>query len=143
MAEGILRRRLAEKGLAERVSVRSGGVWGLDGRRASQSGVEVLAERGMDISQHRASSVTEQELAEADLVLVMEETHRRSLFHMNPAMLSKVFLISEMAGEHHDIADPFRHPKEDYVRTADELTRLIDTGFEQILQRINLNGNDD
>lgn len=56
---------------------------------ASQPGVEVLAERGIDISDHRAHTVAEREIAQADLVLVMEEAHRRTLFYNYPHLLGK------------------------------------------------------
>ena len=73
MAWGMLRQRLAADGLADEVSVSSAGVYGVDGSGASEPGVEVLAERGIDISDHVAHTVTQREIAEADLVLVMEE----------------------------------------------------------------------
>ncbi len=135
MAMGLLRQRLAEDGLADRVAVSSAGIWGLDGEPASGPGVEVLAERGVDISDHRAHTIDAQDIAQADLVLVMEEAHRRSLFYSYPNMLSKVFLLSEMAGEYGDVRDPYRRPKEEYARCADELTRLIDKGYVNILRR--------
>jgi protein-tyrosine-phosphatase len=135
MAMGLLRQRLAEDGLADRVTVSSAGVWGLDGEPASRPGVEVLAERAVDIAEHRAHTVDAADMAQADLVLVMEEAHRRSLFYNYPTMLGKVFLLTEMAGEYGDVRDPYRRPKEEYVRCVDELTRLIDKGYLNILRR--------
>lgn len=138
MAMGLLRHRLAQDSLASEVTVSSAGVWGLDGQPASRPGVEVLAERGVDISGHRARTVTEEDLVRADLVLVMEEAHRRSLFYLAPQMLGKVFLLSEMAGEHHDIRDPYRQPRAEYERCADELERLINVGYDNILRRLGI-----
>ena len=138
MAMGLLRQRLAEDGLDVQVSVRSAGVYGLDGQPASAPGVEVLAERGIDIGDHRAHTVRARELEEADLVLVMEEAHRRSLFYSYPHLLAKVFLFTEMAGKHYDIRDPYRRPRVEYERCADELTGLLDAGYDQILQRLGL-----
>lgn len=138
MAMGLLRQRLAADGLDDLVSVSSAGIWGLDGQPASQPGVEVLAEQGVDISAHRARTVEDRDVAEVDLVLVMEEGHRRSLFYRapTPQALGKVFLLSEMAGEYGDVKDPYRRPKEEYQRCADELARLIDAGYENILRRL-------
>ena len=115
MAMGLLRQRLAEDGLADMVAVSSAGVWGLDGEPASRPGVEVLAERGVDIGDHRAHTVDAEDMAQANLVLVMEEAHRRSLFYSYPNLLGKVFLFSEMAGEYGDVRDPYRRPKEEYA----------------------------
>ena len=69
MAMGLLRQRLAQDGLDSQVSVSSAGVYGLDGSAASRPGVDVLAERGIDISEHRARTIDQKEVAEADLLL--------------------------------------------------------------------------
>lgn len=136
MAMGLLRQRLAEDGLSDQVQVSSAGVYGLDDSPASQPGVEVLAGRGIDISGHRAHTVSQSEIAEADLVLVMEEGHRRTLFYTYPHLLGKVFLLSEMSGNYYDIKDPYRQPKEAYQRTVDELAALIEAGYPMILRRL-------
>jgi protein-tyrosine phosphatase len=138
MAAAILRRRIAELGLEEQIEVRSAGVWAQDGYEASANAVATLAARGMDLSEHRSRLLTPALLGEADLVLVMEEAHRRSLFYLAPQHLSKVYLLTEMSGKHADIADPFGGSAEGYVRTADELEKLIDAGLERILKRLSL-----
>ena len=139
MAMGLLRNRLAQDGLDDEVSVSSAGVYGLDGSAASQPSVNVLAERGIDISQHRAHTVEKQEIAAADLVLVMEEAQRRTLFYNYPEQLHKIFLLSEMSGDYRDVKDPYRRPKEEYVRCADELTTLIEAGYATVLKRLRVN----
>jgi protein-tyrosine phosphatase len=138
MAMGLLRARLRQDRLNDQVVVSSAGVYGLDGRPASQPGVEVLAERGIDIADHRAHTVSEAEIAAADLVLVMEEAHRRTLFYSYPHFLGKIFLLSEMSGDYGDVKDPYRKPKEEYQHTADELTRLIENGYPTILRRLRI-----
>lgn len=138
MAMGLLHERLRKDGLEEQVTVSSAGVYGLDGQPASQPGVEVLAERGIDIGDHRAHTVSENEISEADLVLVMEEAHRRTLFYNYPHLLGKIFLLSEMSGNYHDIKDPYRQPKDAYERTASEMTALIEEGYPTILRRLRI-----
>lgn len=136
MAWGILRQRLAADGLEQQVTVTSAGVYGVDGSAASPPGVEVLAQRGIDISDHIAHTVTGGELAEADLVLAMEEGHRRTLFHSYPQFLPKIFLLSEMSGDYGDVKDPYRRPKAEYEACADRLEALIDRGYDNILRRL-------
>jgi protein-tyrosine-phosphatase len=131
-----LRHRLAASGLSDQVNVSSAGVSALDGQPASNPGVEVLSERGMDIGDHIAHTISARDVAEADLILVMEERHRSSLFYRYPDQLHKVFRLSEMAREYRDIEDPYRLPKEEYERCADELTRLLDKGYGEILRRL-------
>lgn len=136
MAMALLQQRLSQRGLADEISVSSAGVYALDDHPASPTGVEVMAERGIDLNDHRGHTVTEKDMMDADLVLVMEEEHRRLLFYRYPHLLNKVFLLSEMAGRHYDIADPYRHPKADYQRCADELDQLLNLGWENILARL-------
>ena len=136
MAMGLLRQRIAADGLTDQISVSSAGVYGLDGEAASVPGVELLAERAVDISDHRAHTVTARDMETADLVLVMEESHRRTLFHNYPHLLYKVFLFSEMAGNYHDIKDPYRQPREAYEACVADLSDLLERGYPAILRRL-------
>jgi len=138
MATGLLRQRLAKDGLDSDVMVYSVGTWGLDGEPASEHAVQVMAERGVDISDHRARTLQRYDVESADLILTMEERHRRSIFHAQPGMLRKVFLFSEMAGEHCDVEDPYGLSVEEYRRCADELERLFSQGYDQMLQRLDV-----
>jgi protein-tyrosine-phosphatase len=136
MAAGLMRDRIAKAGLGPEVRVLSAGVWAEPGGRASTNASAVLRLRGVDLAEHRSQSVTHALLKEADIILVMEEAHRRSIFYMAPEALPRVFLLSEMAGGHNDIEDPFGGTIEEYGATADELAALIDKGLPKILKRI-------
>jgi len=138
MAAAILRDRIAQRGLDSQVQVISAGVWAEDGSHASAHGVAVLRLRGIDLAAHRSQPLTPALLRQANIVLVMEEAHRRSIFHMAPEHLTRVFLLSEMAGGHADVEDPYGGTIEAYAATADELTALIDKGLPKILKRIGL-----
>ena len=136
MAAGIMREEIARRGLGEEVEVLSAGVWAADGGRASANATAVLRGRGIDLASHRSQPVTPALLRQASIVLVMEEAHRRSIFHLVPDQLNKVFLLSEMTGGHDDVEDPFGGSIEEYAETADELTGLIEKGLPRILKRI-------
>jgi protein-tyrosine phosphatase len=98
MAAAILRRRIAELDLEDQIVVFSAGVWAEDGHEASANAVSTLAERGLDLTGHRSRLLTPALLRESDLVLVMEEAHRRSLFHLAPQHLGKVYLLTDADG---------------------------------------------
>jgi protein-tyrosine-phosphatase len=136
MAAAIMRDRIAQLGLESEVQVISAGVWAEDGVRASANGVAVLRLRGIDLAEHRSQQLTPALLRQANIALVMEEAHRRSIFYMAPEHLSKVFLLSEMAGGHDDVEDPYGGTVGEYAATADELIGLIDKGLPKILRRI-------
>ena len=134
MAEGLLRQRLAEAGLDSRYLVSSAGVWAVDGRPASGNAVAVMAERGIDISDHIAHTVTAGDMAEADLILVMGREHAQVLKNTWPQYAWKIRRLSEMSGKRKDIADPYTGPIEEYRTCADTLSGYIDRGFQRIVQ---------
>lgn len=138
LAEALLRKRLVAAGLDGQVTTRSVGVYALTGRSASEGAMVVAAERGADLSEHRARELTLAEVEAADIILVMEEAHRRSIFNLAPHQIHKVFLLSEMAGLHHDIEDPYGRPLSEYRRCADEIERLLDAGWPNIRRRLRL-----
>ncbi len=136
MAAALTRRRIAEMGLSDQVDVRSAGVRARTGDEACEGAATVLASRDIPLGEHLSRPMTDKLLQQADIVLVMEEEHRRSLFYLNPKYLGKVFLLTEMAGGNDDVADPYGGPLEGYVRTADQLDDLIAAGLPKILKRI-------
>jgi protein-tyrosine-phosphatase len=136
MAAALMRRRIAGLGLADQVQVLSAGVYAEGDQPASTGVTRVLGQRDIDLGDHRSQLLTPALVAQAHIVLVMEESHRRSIFYLAPQHLGKVFLLTEMAGGHDDVADPYGGPLEGYERTADLLTDLIGRGLPKILARL-------
>jgi protein-tyrosine-phosphatase len=138
MAAAIMRQRIAEMGLGGQIRVTSAGVWAGTGHPASEDAAAVLAGRGIQLSNHRSQPLTQEMLGEADVVLVMEESHRRSIFHLAPKYLPRVLLITELSGAHDDIEDPYGGPIEGYVNTEARLEALIDAGLPRLLQLLDI-----
>jgi protein-tyrosine-phosphatase len=136
MAAAITRDRIAKAGLDNEVQVLSAGVWAESGSRASTNATIVLRTRGIDLASHRSQPLDMTLLRAADIILVMEEAHRKSIFYMAPAVLAKVFLLTEMAGQHYDVEDPYGGSMEEYTATADQLAALIDKGLPKIFKRL-------
>jgi protein-tyrosine-phosphatase len=136
MAAAILRARLAEAGLAHRVNVESAGVWARNGQPAAEDAVTVLAGRSIPLTGHRSRTLTAKMLESADVILAMEEAHRRSIFYLAPGQLRKVLLLSELVGDHGDVDDPYGGPIEGYVNTAAHLESLIDAGLPRLLKQL-------
>jgi protein-tyrosine-phosphatase len=134
IAEGLLRQRLAQQGLDSRYDVASAGTWGVEGRPASENAVAVMAERGIDISGHRARTVTGSDVAEADLILVMSSEHQQMLENTWPQYKWKIYRLSEMIGKRRDVADPYGGPIQEYRASADIIAEYIDQGLEQIIE---------
>lgn len=133
MAEGLIRHRLEKEGLADRVSVHSCGTWTADGLPPTKPAVQVMAERGIDIATVESEEVTPELVAESDIILVMTESHLIGVTTDFPEALAKTRLMSTLIGATFDIADPVGGSVDDYRVTAEELERLLDAGWSQIL----------
>lgn len=136
MAEVLMNRALAESDDDNEVSAWSAGVWAANGRPPSANAVQVMSERGLDISHHRAHNLTGYDVETTDLILTMTREFAIGIKQEWPRHAHKVYLLSEMAGENHDIEDPYTAPLDEYRVCADELERLIEKGYDRILSSL-------
>jgi len=134
MAVGLLRQRLANKGLDAQHRVFSAGVWALDGQPASEHALAVMAERGIDITDHIAHSITAADVTEADLLLAMSQEHTQMIRNTWPQYTWKVYRLSEMTGKRKNIYDPYQRPIEAYRACAAVIEQYIDRGLDRILE---------
>lgn len=93
MAEAILKKLLPY----DNIEIKSAGLSALDGMEASRWAQEVMRERGMDISHHRARILSSTDVEEADLILTMSLSQKKELIERFPGADHKTFLISELA----------------------------------------------
>lgn len=126
MAEGLLRARFARRG---RGVVASAGLAALVGRPADPLAVKLLAERGVDISGHRAQQVTPELLTGFDLVLVMEAAQQHDLETLSRAARGRVHRLGRFGG--FDVPDPYREPREVFERALALVERGLDD-FERV-----------
>jgi protein-tyrosine-phosphatase len=134
MAAGLLRQRLVEEGLDTRHRVRSAGVWAVNDQPASDKAIAVMAERGIDITEHIAHTINANDMTEADLILVMTRDHEQILRNTWPQYGWKVRLLSQMIGKTKDVQDPYGGTVQEYRACADILADYIDRGFQHILE---------
>jgi protein-tyrosine-phosphatase len=130
---GLLRRRLAMDG-KEDWRVTSAGTWAQWKRGAAQNSIRVMEAQGIDIRDHQARLVTEEMMADADLILCMETGHAEALRAEFPAMAKKVHLLSEMVGRQYSISDPYGSPLPEYERMATDISEIIDEGYDRIVE---------
>jgi protein-tyrosine phosphatase len=121
MAEGLLRGRFAVRG---RGSVSSAGLAALVGRPADPLAVALLAERGVDLAAHRARQLTPELIADADLVIVMEEGQRQAIERLSRAARGRVHRLGRFGG--FDVEDPYRKPREAFERALAQIERGLD-----------------
>lgn len=110
MGEAILAARVKQRGIV----VESAGIGALTGHPADPLAVELLAERGLDISHHRARQLSEEMARQADLILVMEQWHQKEIERMLPMCRGRVHLFGKWGN--FIVPDPFRQPRRAFER---------------------------
>ena len=131
MAAGLLQQKVEAR---THTRVRSAGLWASDGQPASENALAVMAERGIDVSHHRAHNLTTDDVAEADLILAMTHEHARLIRHTWSQYAWKVYLLSEMVGKRRNVEDPYGGSIEEYRACANALSQYIDDGLPRILE---------
>lgn len=139
MASAIFKRILENKQDLANWRVESAGTWAVEGQPASTGSQQVMKEWGMDISDHRSRMVDLEMLASFDLILTMESGHKEALRAEFMDFSERVYLLSEMIYQTHDVADPMGRPYSEYEKTAQEIERLLSTGFERIQELVKKN----
>ncbi len=93
MAMGLLAHHLEQRGMDARVH--SAGTIGWGGP-ATDHAVEILAERGIDLSEHESRRLTPAIVADADLVLGMTRDHVTGSLNHDPAARDRTFIMGEV-----------------------------------------------
>jgi protein-tyrosine phosphatase len=93
MAEALLADTLHERGIAARVSS-AGRV--SDGQPATDTAVDTMAERGLDISGHLSRRMSPPMLSRADLIVAMTREHLREAAVLRPDCYPRTFTLKEL-----------------------------------------------
>src|SRR3954471_10682340 len=125
MAEAITRKLAVERGVSE-LDVSSAGTSAWDTAPASDGALLVAMERGMDLSDHRAQSLSRELVRTSDLILAMGPHHLERIEALGGE--GKAFLLADYASHGKSkraISDPIGAELEVYRATADELSEEI------------------
>lgn len=112
--------------------IESAGTWAVEGAPANQKTQQVLAEQGLDLSDHRSRMVTGEMLAGFNLILVMEPGHKEALQIEFPEAARRIHLLSEMIGFSFTIVDPVGGEIEGYRATVREIDQILTEGMDRI-----------
>lgn len=134
MAEYLLRNLLKDR---LDVEIASAGTGVFLQASASQGAIEVLRERGLDASQHRAQSLNSIMLHKADLILVMTRQHRQQVLEWAPEVESRVYQLKEFdeyeaKGTDLDIPDPMGRSRDVY----EECLAVIERSLRKVMKLI-------
>ncbi|KPL72009.1 hypothetical protein ADN00_16070 [Ornatilinea apprima] len=137
IAEGLLKALVArqvEGGYFWRIE--SAGTWTRPGLLAAPFSVQVMAERGIDISNHTSQSIEDVDLSEFDLILTMESGHKEAIRVEFPETRERVLMLKELVNQKTPIADPVGQPIEVFRQTANEIEQTLHQGLPVILQMV-------
>lgn len=137
MAEILFKDILKKEGMTG-IEVISAGIAACEGQGASSKAIEVMKERGLDLSFHRASQLTSKLVRQADLILTMTQGHKNLVKVMEPAAFDKTYTLKEYVGESStDIMDPFGQSLEVYRRCACEIEDALGKLVKKLKENFN------
>jgi protein-tyrosine phosphatase len=134
LAEEIFKHLLKEHGHEAGWRVKSAGTWATADAPPIGNAVTVGRELGIDISKHRSQSVDAEMINSSNLILVMEQGHKEALQFEFPEMRQKIFLITEVAGDGVDIADPVGKSLENYRLIGRQLQNILTSSYDEIVK---------
>jgi protein-tyrosine phosphatase len=122
MAEELLKHALAASNKGDCV-VSSAGLGALVGHSPDPKACQLMIDKGIDISHYRARQLNKEIIRKADLILVMESTHKIAIEESEPSAKGKVFRLGEWGK--FDISDPYKQDLSAFV----ESFNLIEQGI--------------
>jgi protein-tyrosine-phosphatase len=134
MAEALAKRILKERGRTD-IAVSSAGTAAFDGAPASEAAYLVGIEHGLDLSDHRARSLTSELVGEADLLLCMSPHHLERAEELGG--MGKAHLLGAYAGRRPGdthVDDPFGGDLEEYRATFATLQSMLSAALDRLLR---------
>ena len=128
-AEGVLRHKLREAGLADQVEVASAGTGDWHVGKAPDKRSQAAAKlRGYDLSAQRAQQVSRADFATYDLILAMDNSNLRHLKALQPGK-SKAELdlfLRRYQSQIDEVPDPYHDSDQGFETVLDLIERASD-----------------
>ncbi len=142
MAEGVLRQRLIEAGLAHQISVDSAGTHGYHvGEPPDRRAQEAAAARGYDLSPLIARQVGIQDFHDFDLVLAMDRDNLSHLERLCPPQHRhrlRLFLSFSRRYNGQEVPDPYYGGRDGFERVLDMVEDAADGLLDHLRQELGL-----
>ena len=137
-AEGVFRHLVRAQGLEHRFEADSAGTFAYHvGEPPDGRTIRAARARGYDLSALRARVVTLADFDRFDLLLALDQGHRRELLHLAPHRqgAERVRLLLDYAPAHkgQDVPDPYYGDRADFERVLD----LVEAGCRGLLTALN------
>jgi protein-tyrosine phosphatase len=135
-AEGILRHRIEEAGLGDKVLVDSAGTTGFHaGEAPDRRSVQAAKARGILIDGQRSRKMEEGDFHDFHLILALDHTHLQHLRRSIPKnATAEVALFLEYTGgtREKEVPDPYYGDAQDFEYVLD----LIDAGVKPLVDKL-------
>lgn len=135
-AEGVLREKAKQRGLAERIQVASAGTHDYHvGEAPDARAIRHATQRGYDLSRQRARQVSRDDFAAFDYILAMDRSHLRLLRAIAPADARArvaLYLDPSEVSRGQDVPDPYYGGPEGFERVLDMVEEAADRWLDAI-----------
>jgi len=133
MAEALLKEKIVQNNLADKIVVLSAGIAAGGQYPASEGAHVVMSQRGLDLAGHRSRQLLPEYVRAADLVLTMTTGHKMAVLSMVPEAAGKVYTLTEYAGDSGQVTDPFGGNTGIYQACAGQIDGLLTKAWEKIV----------
>ncbi|PLZ04257.1 exopolysaccharide biosynthesis protein [Burkholderia sp. WAC0059] len=129
-AEQLFRARQRESAATHAPSFHSAGLCAIDGADMDPVMQRLLAERGVEVGEHRSRRLTRDLVRAADLVLVTEQRQVSGVEKVEPTARGKVYTLGKW--ESSDVADPHGLDEAAYLESLELMERLVKEWLSRI-----------
>jgi protein-tyrosine phosphatase len=134
-AEYYLRKRLKEMNITG-VEVESVGILALDNNPVSQDTRNIMESLGIFIDGHRSSPLTLEKVQNADLILVMEKSHKKLIEDRIPRQAHKVKLLGAyINGDEEEIIDPYGNEETVHRESFEQIRKSIENLIREMVEK--------
>jgi protein-tyrosine-phosphatase len=134
LAAGLFQDMLKRSNLeAKSWRIESAGTWASPNQPTSDEVLALMAGRGIDFSQHRSRRISAKILAGFNLILTMERGQKEALQIEFPSAAKRIYLLTEMAGENIQVADPMDTSLRGIQALTNEIEGWLYQGWERMV----------
>ena len=140
-AEGMLRKRLEDEGIADRVAVDScgTGAWHV-GQPPDPRALRAATDRGIDLRELRGRQLTVEDFERFDEILVMDSDNLAGALALQPAgSRARVSRLLHYAGQpDEDVPDPYFGGEAGFLQVLDQLEDAVEGLVASLRQRLGI-----
>jgi protein-tyrosine-phosphatase len=133
MAEALLKEKIRQNHLLDKILVLSAGTSAGDEFPASPGAHVAMSAKGIDLTGHYSRPLLPEYIEAADIVLTMTAGHKWAILEAIPEARYKIYTLAEFAGEASQVADPYGGSNAIYQACAEQIEQLIERSWGKIV----------